>query len=382
MRHLLRYLFLSSFFVLLAAQADVERMDPGQFTGFWEIQEPAGDTFVVIVKRGGDISGFWAGSGTTRIQKGQWKREGNRLVAEWETGHKDILEITGDNVLRRRGFEPDQPLDSEPSVTGRGSKVDSDRPGSMAVQRDPEQRGRQELGPDEDPHAAPAIPLRNAYTGFWRVRGGSGIIGGGSDFYLQLQRNGRAITSLRGRGDDFVNGRWRIDNQRVIVEWPDGSRDILRDEGDGDYRLLYYRSRDVASGRPRFSRRAEKIPAAEAMRYFQIGEHQMLTAADVRGIWHIEDAEGDEKSFIEIEGWGNAFRYNVSRSSSSETGNWRLLSDRVVINWINGGRDIIRLTDNGFMLESYADRENEEPSRVTSSISRSSPGSSGASMAN
>ncbi|MCC5834834.1 MAG: hypothetical protein JJU20_08900 [Opitutales bacterium] len=382
MRHLFRYLFLSSFFAFLVVQANVERMDPGPFDGFWEIQEPAGDTFVVIVKRGGDISGFWAGSGTTRIQKGQWEREGNRLVAEWETGHHDILEITSENVIRRKGFDPGESITGSPTLTGRGAKVDPQRPGSMAVDRDPSQRGRQELGPDEDPHGAPAIPLRNAFTGFWRVRGGSGIMGGGSEFYLQLQRNGRAITAMRGRGDDFVNGRWRIDNERVIVQWPDGSRDIIRDEGDGDYRLLYYRSRDVASGRPRFSRRAEKIPAAEAMRYFQIGEHQMLTASDMRGIWHIEDAEGDEKSFIEIEGWGNAFRYNVSRTSRSESGNWRLLSDRIVINWIDGGRDIIRLTDSGFMLESYADREDEEPTRVTSSISRSSAGSSGASMAN
>lgn len=347
------------------AETVIERTDPGNFAGFWEFQEPAGDTFIMIVKRGGDISGFWSGAGTSRIIRGEWIIEDEQLIARWESDHQDLLEASGENSLRRRSYEPGVSLDSAPSHTSRGTRVDPRRPGSLTVNRDREMR-ESELGSAEDPHTAPSIPLRNAFTGFWRVRQSTGFLGVGGaenpEFYLHLQRSGRAITALRGRGGEgHVSGRWRIDNEQAFVEWPDGSRDVLRDAGNGRFQLLHYRARDVASGRPNSSRNAEKIDPAEGMRYFQAGDFQLLTVSDIRGVWR--PINEDESEHIEIEGWGNAYRSKSGESGRTESGNWRLMNDRVSITWVGGRRDVIRLTETGFVLESYETVDQPQPKR-------------------
>ncbi len=366
---MIKYLVSISFFTLLCsiwAEPVVERIDPGSFAGFWEFQEPAGDTFIIIVKRGGDISGFWSGAGTSRIVRGEWVIEDEQLIARWESDHKDLLEASGENSLRRKSFEPGISIDSSPSHTARGTRVDPRRPGSLTVNRDPETR-ESELGSPEDPHTAPSIPLRNAFTGFWRVRQSTGFLGVGGaenpEFYLHLQRSGRAITALRGRGGDSqVSGRWRIDNEQAFIEWPDGSRDLLRDAGSGRFQLLHYRSRDVASGRPNSSRKAEKIDPSEGMRFFQAGDFQLLTVTDIRGIWRpIKEEDAAEQ--IEIEGWGVAYRTKAGESGRSESGSWRLMNDRVSITWVGGQRDVIRLTETGFILESYESVDQPQPKK-------------------
>lgn len=349
------------------ASSGMERLDPGVFAGFWEFPEPAGDTFVMIIKRGGDVSGFWSGAGTGRIVRGEWIIEDDELRTRWDSGHRDVLTVAGENSLQRRAYEPGADLDGAPSHTTRGTRIDPRRPGSLAVNRDPESRDPQ-IGSADDPHTAPSIPLRNAFTGFWRARQSTGFMGiGGAEnpeFYLHLQRSGRAITALRGRsGDGNVFGRWRIDGDNAIIEWGDGSRDVIRSSGSDSFQLMSYRARDVRSGRPQSTRSVEKMDPAEGMRYFQAGDFQLLTVADIRGTWQPEES-GESPDHIEIEGWGNAYRPKAGDPGSTEAGNWRLHSDRVSILWASGERDVIRITERGFVQESYARADDTQPRRT------------------
>jgi hypothetical protein len=339
-----------------------ERLDPAQFAGFWELQEPAGDTCVVIIKRGGQLSAFWAGSGSTQIIKGTWERDGDALTATWPGNHVERFTLIGDNAIQRQTIGPASALNTA-TATIRGVRVDPRRPGSLTVDRgSPPAAGNGDgAAPQVDapvdtpePFDAPALPLLNAFTGYWKVRQGTSFLGSSEEFfYLHLVRSGRASAALRSWDEGAVTGNWRVEGDYVVIDWPSGRRDFLRDRAAGNYELAVFPARG-RTDRPSDTFTAEKIAATDAARYFQAGEFQMLTVVDIRGTWTPRQG-GQAGEYIEIEGWGNAFRHPSQRGGAgSDPGKWRLVSDRVVISWIDGSRDVIRLSDQGFFQDSFA----------------------------
>lgn len=351
---------LITFPVQAQTEVDTETMDPGEFYGFWEFQEPAGDKAVVIIKRGGRLSCFWAGSSSRAIQKGSWERTDSELTARWETGHVDVFRKLGENAIERSSYDPDMSLLDEPTLVIRGVRVDSRIPGSLTVQSEGEREALPEDAPD--PQAAPAIPMRNAYIGYWKIEQSTGIFGiGGSsnpEFYLRLSRSGDATVSLRDwEGDQAVQGKWRIDGEQVIVTWPNDRRDVLRPRTGGGYVLESYRPKDALSRKPRSSAKAEKIVASEAERFFQAGDIKRLTVVDIRGTWTPVEPTG-RKEYISIEGWGNAYRFpSMSGRMGTDPGKWRLLNDRVIITWVDGSKDVIRIAFPDLLQESFGPNE-------------------------
>jgi hypothetical protein len=343
-----------------AAEPLTETMDPGPFYGFWEFKEPAGDTCIVIIKRGGRMSCFWSGtrSGSQAIQKGFWVRAGDSLTANWETGYKEIFRKLGENAMERLTFDPGEGVEGEPVVSVRGVRIDSRIPGSLTTDR--EVSGMEpESAPD--PQAAPALPLRNAYIGYWKVDQSSGILGiGGAEpqFYLHLARSGNASVALRDwEGDQAVRGKWRVDGEQVIVTWPNNRRDVLAPVGEQGYQLKVFRPKDDLTDRPREISPAVKIPATEAERYFEAGNLKRLTVVDIRGTWIPEDPE-ERGAYISIEGWGNAYRYpSATGGTGTDPGKWRLQNDRVVITWVDGSKDVLRIAIPNMVRESYAANE-------------------------
>ncbi|NDV63456.1 hypothetical protein G0Q06_13405 [Puniceicoccales bacterium CK1056] len=344
----------------LAAQTsdEVESVDPGPFYGFWEIQEPAGDKCVVIIKRGGRLSCFWAGTSSRAIQKGTWTRAGDVLTARWETGHVDTFKKLGDNAVERKSWQPGSSLMEDPFLTIRGVRVDSRIPGSLTIKSD-ETRIREEEIPD--PQQAPAITMGNAFIGFWKIDQSTGIfgIGGGEPFfYLRLARSGEATVALRDwEGDQAVRGKWRTDGDRVIVSWPNNRRDVLMQNKKGGYSLGTYKPKDNLTDKPRNPATAEKVQPAEAERYFDAGNFSRLTVVDIRGTWTPVEKQG-RSEYISIEGWGNAYRSpSVTGSTGTDPGKWRLQNDRVVITWVDNSKDIIRLDFPYMVQESYSKNE-------------------------
>jgi hypothetical protein len=332
-----------------------QSLDPGTYAGFWELPEPAGDTCVLIIKRGGEISSFWAGSGISSILKGRWQWQGTDLEVQWDSGERERLRLLGDNAIQRHSISrPEQPAI-------RGIRVDTRRPGSLTVPREQRPATPGAAAPEntETPHAAPAFPQLNTFTGYWKVRQAGGLLGGGrDDFYLHLQRNGQVSAALRTR--DLPDGQptqWRLENGRVLITWPSGHRDMLRDKGDGTYELLTFNPRNNSNDRPNSTLAAEKVPASDAARYFQAGDFQLLTVVDIRGTW-VPLTPGEQRRYIEIEGWGNAFRFpSAIKQEGTDPGTWRLLSDRVVITWVDSSRDVIRIGEQHYIQESYAPGE-------------------------
>lgn len=353
-----------------SAEEEVERLDPGPFKGFWEIQEPAGDSCIVIVKRGGQVSSFWTGTRNTSILKGSWHRENDKLVAEWDSGHTDVFVKLGENAIERRSFGPEDSLDESSDTVVRGVRVDSRSPGSLAVSRDYDEEPA--VNPEEtEPDDAPALPMRNTYTGFWEVSQSTGMFGIGNTqehFYLRLHRNGKATVALRNWGvEKDVTGKWRIRQKNVLVVWPNGRRDVLSKAPDGDsYVLKEFPEKLTLNDTPATTRPAKKVNATDATRYFTAGGVGELTVVDIRGTWTPKEPGDGKKEFIEIEGWGNAYRHPSKIGDGSEPGKWRLLNDRVIITWVDGSKYVIRQAGSDFILESYApgDPTTSSPSRT------------------
>jgi hypothetical protein len=341
----------------LHGQGDVnaDKVDPGSFYGFWQFEEPAGDTCVVIIKRGGRLSCFWAGTATRAIEKGTWIRNGDSLTASWDAGHTDVYRMLGDNAIERSTFHQGQSLLGDAALTIRGVRIDSRIPGSLTVQGDGPPPVREII---EDDNTRPRIPVNSPLVGFWKIDQSTGILGiGGGEpfFYLQLQRNGDALVALRDwEGDQGVRGLWTMEGERAIITWPNNRRDVLFKDSKGDYALGFYRPKDELTRQPRAATSAEKVNASEASQYFDAGEFSRLTVVDIRGTWIPIEPQG-QREYISIEGWGNAYRF-PARTSSGETdpGKWRLDNDLVQITWIDGSKDIIRLSFPDFIQDSYS----------------------------
>ncbi len=336
-----------------AEAAGVETLDPGPFYGFWQFIEPAGDTNVVIIKRGGRLSCFWSGTAATAIQKGTWERSGNQLTARWETGHVDVFRKLGDNAIERDSYEPGASLLGAPTLTLRGVRVDARIPGSLTT-RSGEDRQRPEEMPD--PQAAPALPMRNTFIGYWKVDQARGLFGRGREphFYLQLQRSGDAYAALRAWDlDRSARGAWQVDGDQAVVTWPDGRRDVLRPASGGGYTLASYRARDDLARRPAAQAAAQKVAPEDAQRYFDAGNVAPLTVTDIRGTWRPATPTG-RREYLAIEGWGNAYRFpSATGGEGTDPGRWRLQGDRVIITWVDGSKDVIRLAFPNIVQESY-----------------------------
>jgi hypothetical protein len=337
----------------------VDKVDPGPFYGFWQFQEPAGDTCVVIVKRGGRLSCFWAGTATRAIEKGTWIRNGDNMTAVWEAGHTDVYQMLGDNAIERSTFNAGQSLLGDPSLTIRGTRIDSRVPGSLTVKGEGPPPVREEIAEES---TRPVIPVNSQFVGYWKIDQSTGIFGiGGGDpnFYLQLSRNGDALVALRDwEGDQGVRGIWSIDGDRAIVTWPNNRRDVLYEGEKGAMVLGSYKAKDELTRNPRGATPAEKVNPSEAQQYFEAGNFKRLTVVDIRGTWLPKEPQG-QREYISIEGWGNAYRFPArDGGGGTDPGKWRLETDRILITWIDGSKDVIRIAIPDFILDSFDVGEN------------------------
>lgn len=351
----------SILFLAATFPASAQTDDPGIFYGFWETLEPAGDTYVINVKRGNRASSFYTGSAASRIIKGTWKLDGDQLTLTWDSGHRDVLARLENGTFERRAYKPGQDLSGEPSYVTRATGIDPRIPGSLGVRQDDAEWEERE---GSDKEASPVetvsydVPIRNDFNGYWKVRQGSGgFLGigasGAEEFYLHLQRNGIAQVALRRWNEDNnLKGEWTLEGDTAVIVWPNGQRDVLRETQDGSFSLLFYQDDYEEGAKPDAVMPAASAGSAEAAHFFNAGDVRMFTMSDIRGAWVPAAAGMSPDHYVHVEGWGRASRYPAPADGSGQ-GEWKLYNDRVVITWSDGSKDVIRASLRGWVQESF-----------------------------
>ncbi len=307
------------------------------WVGWWIIQQPDGDALYINIKTQNRTSSFFSGEGSNRVEKGEWKYEGNRIVLNWEGGYKDVLASTSDRYLYYT-FPPS----AMPDISGAGGimarRLQKERIGSLQIPEGVDLSNTVARGKEMPPD-------RSVYIGFWTEKSSRG---GAS--YLYLKRGGRASRAIPGRRDtDVESGNWMIEGENAYIVWNDGSRDFIDKNNDG-----YTLRGSVGSGRE-YDTRLEKTEASSARDHFNISIGPASTSVDFLGFWALKDQNGDTY-YVEVGHWSQATRHLETEDSGiiKETGRWTMLSNGVHITWEDGTQDTLRITPQGIKLSSFA----------------------------
>lgn len=334
----------------LSPPEDAERL----FAGHWKINEPAGDTCYLYVKPRGRASQFWSGEGLGHIEQGRWEIQGHRLLVRWETGYQDLYEIPNQGVILRKSFLPGAALDGAPSQEARGERLDPRMIGSLTTEPSIERAA-------PPPPAQATVPMRNPFVGYWEVEQPGGLmgLGGKKHFYLNLQRNGTVTSMQRSWPEPEQSGQtgtWTLEGNEARLVWPSGHRDLIRPDGADRFQFLAYGPKDSLSDRSGATHPARHVPATEALGLFKAAETALVTIEDFVGYWREDSAKGEARPHLEIERWGNAYRFaDPSRPAETRsTGQWKLVNNSAVILWKDGSQEVIDTTGSGFVQSSFA----------------------------
>ncbi len=314
-------------------------LQPKELIGYWAVPEPGGDIFYIILKSGSQVTGFWSGSATNRMEKGSWEIAANKVLITWNDGYRDVLSRS-ENGFIKYNLAPDQTLDTEPDTVLTAFRINRRDVGQWRVQ-----------SADARAPAAPAAltaesdrPLmRNEFVGFWEISG-KRI----DTFYLRLRRDGKAKSAYRDhrQAPKSIEGEWVLEGNEARITWDDTHHDMISNTEMG-YRLRGF------SSRSKLEAKAVKIETAHGQVLFSAGYTSLANIDRFEGIWEVSSKEGNY--FIEIKNWSQSTRYWLEENEGfrQESGKWKLLSIGLMIVWEDGSKDVMRLTKKGMQKDSY-----------------------------
>ncbi len=331
---LLTFLFSSK---LTSQTESRQELTEGDFSGWWIINEPEGDTFYIIVKQLGRASSFYGGPASNVIDKGTWVLQDNRLTLTWENGFRDVLLRKEGRTLRHSYF-PGSSLESEPDKTVRAHRLSKERVGSLTVS-DGDQRAA-----TLQPRSSDAHPSRSEFVGFWEIeRSGEAAV-----FYF-LERGGRASRAEPGRrGTELTKGEWKQTGNEVRIHWEGEPQETIRkNSGQFDFE-------GTAGSNRIYTAPIARVDATEGRLHFNLSLGPAATSDAFVGFWRVPD--DDEPYFVRVDLWSHVtrIRYDGERALRKLKGRWTMLNDGVHITWQNGSQATLRETpDEGVRFSSF-----------------------------
>ncbi len=345
MRQLQFYCVFFAFVVAISPQspgqtppASDTALQPKDLIGYWAVQEPGGDIFYIIMKSGSDVSGFWSGSATNRMEKGSWEIHANKALITWNDGYRDVLARSEDGFIKYE-LAPDQSLETEPETVLTAVRIDRRGVGQYRVQN----TGAPPAAPAASKEESDRPLMRNEFIGYWEISG-KRI----DTFYLRLRRDGKAQSAYREhrQAPKSIEGEWILEGDEARITWDDKHYDMISNTG-ANYKLR------VFSSRSKFDAKAAKIEPAQGQVLFSAGYTSLANIDRFEGIWEVSSQE--ENYFIEIKNWGQSTRYWLGENENfrQESGKWKLLSIGLMIVWKDGSKDVMRLTKKGMQKDSF-----------------------------
>ena len=316
-------------------------LQPKELFGYWAVPEPGGDIFYIILKSGSEVTGFWSGSSTNRMEKGSWEIYANKVLITWNDGYRDVLARSEDGFIKY-SLTPDQTLDTEPETVLTTFRINRRDVGQWRVQSADAK--------DPDALAAPKVEsdrplMRNEFVGFWEISG-KRI----DTFYLRLKRDGKAQSAYREhrQAPKSIAGEWVLEGNEARITWDDEHHDMISNTGAG-YILKSF------SSRSKLEAKAVKIEASRGQVLFSAGYTSLANIDHFEGIWEVSGQEGNY--FIEVKNWGQSTRFWLGEDEyfREESGKWKLLSMGLMIVWKDGSKDVLSLTKKGLHIDTFSE---------------------------
>lgn len=300
------------------------------FSGWWIVNEPEGDTFYLIVKKMGRASSFYSGPASNVIDKGTWILQDNRLILRWENGFRDVI-IKKERRYFRHSYFPDTSLDAEPDKIARAHRLSKKRVGSLTVS-DKDKRATTTEPKNADSHSS-----RSEFVGFWETRRGRNNF----IFYF-LERGGRISRSESSRkGANISEGKWRQYGSEVKIEWETKPPEMIHKNSE---EFLFT---GTAGSNRTFTAPIVRIDPARGRGYFNLSLGPTATSDAFVGFWRIPD--DNDPYFVHVDLWSHATRTRFDGKTSilKLKGRWTMLNDGVHIVWQNGSQATLRGTPDG-----------------------------------
>ena len=324
-----------------APPASNATLQPKDMIGYWAVQESGGDILYIILKSGSEVSSFWSGSSTNRMEKGSWEIDANKVLITWNDGYRDVLARSEDGFIKYE-LAPDQSLDTEPETVLTAVRIQRRDVGQWRVQNT---GARAPAVPSTTEEESDRPIMRNEFVGFWEISG-KRI----NTFYLHLKRDGKAQSAYREhrQAPKSIEGEWVLENNEARITWDDDHHDMISNTGE-NYKLRGF------SSRSKFDAKAVKIEPAQGQVLFSAGYTSLANIDSFEGIWEVYSQ--DDNYFIEIKNWGQSARYWLGENRNIrevESGRWKLLSMGLMIVWKDGSKDVLRLTQKGMQKDSFS----------------------------
>lgn len=359
-RHFYSTLLKTVLFVVAMTATSLSAQTSGEeaatkFQGHWKIDEAAGDTAYLYIKPRGRASVFWSGMASDKIEQGSWTFDAGLMTIVWDSGYRDVLEFPAENIVIRKTYAPDS-RSGEPMLEARGERLDPRMPGSLTVPP---------TGPRETPATFTAGDLaisamRSPYIGYWEVRQGGGMLSLNRReyFYLHLNRDGKVSQVQRDWSEDIAKqtGTWSVVNGEVQIQWPSGHKDLLRKKSDGTAELLTFSPKKSVGSNPDNTFTVTQIAASAAVGLFQAGQTRLFSVEDFVGFWRLDDRRQDLRPHLEIERWGNAYRFRDPNNPAAtrEPGSWVISQSGIIITWEDGSQDALEISPSGYFQKAFA----------------------------
>lgn len=208
-----------------AAPAQPARPAPLQsnYVGYWEIPQSSGgfmgfgggsDHFYIFLSRSGEARTALRSWDESPGSTGRWHEENGHAYIEWSGGTKDILRQTSGGKLELATFNRKQGWSDKPRQTreaARSSTADAGRlfnAGEVQFLSVNDIRGRWE----------PVMENTSLKS-------------------IEIDGWGKARRTSPGAAD--MKGQWRLFSDYLVINWEDGSKDLLRPSARGFVREVY-----------------------------------------------------------------------------------------------------------------------------------------------
>jgi len=205
---------------------------------------------------------------------------------------------------------------------------------------------------------------QGSWQGFWAAENISG-----DTFYINVKGQGEASSFWSGPGGDRIErGHWEPYGAGILLTWPSGYRDHLVDTGENVVKYSFGPSATLDDP-PLTTTVARRIPPREVGMLTVSGPRDESLIAPQRdrtsppvrnefvGYWEVQTGnDEDDRFFMRLDrsGRAEAVQRNFAGDDSPQ-GSWILDTDRALIKWDNGQRDVLIRDGVGYQLRAFAE---------------------------